>query len=272
MPSSTVLDRRVPVLDSAQVRDLLVLWQHPDSRELIPIGRFGHHEGTYSFEYTRAAAAIPDFRPLPGLPDLRCRYESDNIPAVFQQRVMDRDRADFGEYVRTLGLDPARATPWEQIVESGGHRAGDTLQFMAVPLVIHGRALARFLVNGIRHVCERPHAVGGRTVHATLDEQEEALQSLSQGSTVLIESEDNNLEDPDACLVTVRGVALGWVPRALSASVRELLTAGPLEATVHRVAEPGTPPHVRLVLDLDVSAPPTFAFDRAGLWEPISDQ
>lgn len=272
MPSDTVLDRHSSPLDSAGVRDLLVLWQHPDTRELIPIGRFGHHDDRYSFAYTRAAAIIRDFRPLPGLPDLHLRYESHGIPTVFEQRVMDRDRPDFDGYARTLGLDPTRATPWEQIVESGGRRAGDTLQFMPVPMLVHGRALARFLVNGVRHVPEEPHTVGGRTIHATVEQQEEALQSLTSGSTVLIETEDNNPEDPDACLVTVNRVPVGWIPRALSASVRELLTAGPLQATVHRVAAPGTPPHVRLVLDLDTPVPPEFDFDRARLWEPLHAQ
>lgn len=92
MQSGTVLDRHPSALDSAGVRDLLVLWQHPDTRELIPIGRFGHHGDTYSFAYTRAAATIPDFRPLPGLPDLHHRYEGNGIPAVFEQRVMYRAR------------------------------------------------------------------------------------------------------------------------------------------------------------------------------------
>jgi hypothetical protein len=273
MQSGTVLDQHSLALNSAGVRDLLVLWQHPDTRELIPIGRFGHHGGgAYSFAYTRAAATIPDFRPLPGLSDLHHRYESDSIPAVFEQRVMDRERPDFDGYARTLGLDPTSATPWEQIVESGGRRAGDTLQFMPVPMLVHGRALARFLVNGVRHIREVPHTVGGRTIHATVEQQEEALQSLTHGSAVLIETEDGNPKDPDACLVTVDGVPVGWVPRALSASVRELLAAGPLEATVHRAAEPGTPPHVRLVLDLDAPAPPAFDFDRARRWDPLPPQ
>lgn len=272
MQSGTVLDPHLSALDSADVRDLLVLWQHPDTRALLPIGRFVHHGHTYSFAYTRAVASVPDFRPLPGLPDLRHRYESDNIPAVFGQRVMDHDRPDFDGYARTLGLDPMRATPWEQIVESGGRRAGDTLQFMPVPTLVNGRALARFLVNGVRHISEEPHTLGGRTIHATVQEQDEALQSLTHGSTVLIETEENNPKDPDACLVTVHGVPVGWVPRALSASVRELLIEGPLQATVHRVAEPGTPPHVRLVLDLDAQAPPAFDFDRARRWEPLPAQ
>jgi hypothetical protein len=104
----------------------------------------------------------------------------------------------------------------------------------------------------------------------TVEQQEEALQSLTHGSAVLIEAEENNPKDRDACLVIVDGVPVGWVPRALSVSIRELLPAGPLKATVHRIAEPGAPPHLRLMLDLDVPVPPEFEFDRSRRWEPLS--
>lgn len=269
MRSGTVLERHSTSGD-AGVHDLLVLWQHPETREIIPIGRFGHHGDSYCFAYTRAAAGVPGFRPLPGLAELDRRYNRNSIPVVFGQRVMDRDRPDFAGYARSLGLDPTLATPWEQIVRSGGRRAGDTLQFMPVPVVVNRRAQARFLVNGVAHIPDEPRTLGGRTIHVTQSRQEEALQSLAQGSTVLIQAEDGNPRDPDACLVTVHGLPVGWVPRALSAGVRELLASGPIPATVLRVAEPGTPSHVRLALDLDVPSPPGFDFDRAGRWEPLA--
>jgi len=270
MRSIALLDRHEVAADHARVSDLLVLWQHPETRELVPIGRFQSTDGgSYTFRYTRAAAEIPDFRPLPGLPDLLHRYEDDHIPAVFRQRVMDRDRPGFNDYAQMLGLDPANATPWEQIVESGGHRAGDTLQFMPVPMVRDGRVFARFLVNGIRHIPSAARTFSGRTIEVTALQQEHALRSLAIGDTVLIESEQGTPEDLDACLVTAGGVPVGWVPRALSRSVRAL-GGLPLEATVHRVAPPGTPPHVRLVLDLNVPAPAGFQFDRHGDWEPLA--
>lgn len=271
MRSIALLDRHEPAPDRVGANDLLVLWQHPNSRELIPIGRFGRHDDSYTFAYTRAAADITDFRPLPGLPDLQRRYETNTIPTVFRQRVMDRDRAGFDGYARMLGLDPASATPWEQIVESGGHRAGDTLQFMPVPVVHNERALARFLVNGVRHLPTAPRTFGGRTIEVTGPQQEAALRSLAPGDTVLIEAEQGNPEDSNACLVTARGVPVGWVPRALSHSIRALGNL-PVETTVHRVAPPRTPPHLRLVLDLDVAAPIGFEFDQVGQWEPLAAQ
>lgn len=271
MRSTNVLDRP-PYADAPPVQDLLVLWQHPTSRQIIPIGRFMHHDDLYTFSYTQAAADITDFRPLPGLGDLNRMYASTRIPAAFHQRVMGTDRPDFAAYIATIGLDPSNVTPWEQIVESGGARAGDTLQFMQIPAVCRGRARARFLANGVRYISDQPRSVCGRTVQVTLNEQETALQAIEVGDVLLIEAEDDNPVDTDAALIMADGIPVGWVPRALSASVRQLLKAGPVSATVERIGAPGTPSHLRLVLALDVSAPAGFEFDPDQRWEPLATQ
>lgn len=269
MRSSTVLDRSVPAADPPVARELLVLWQHPETREIVPIGRFSHDGETYCFVYTRAAATVPNFRPLPGLDDLRRRYVTHRLPAVFRQRIMDPERPDYPEYLNSIGLDPAHATPWEQIVHSGGTRAGDTLQFMQVPTVVDGRARARFLANGVRHIPDSTRTISGHEVRITGDQHEAALRRLRAGDKVRIEREDGNPRDPRASLVTAAGVPLGYVPWALSSGVHSLMQAGPLFATVVRVGDPGTPPHVRLVVDLDVPAPEGFEFDPDGRWEPL---
>lgn len=220
MRSAAVLDRIEPTAsDRGANDDLLVLWQHPTTREIVPIGRFSRTVDGYSFVYTRAAAAVDGFRPLPGLNQLDQRYQSAQIPAVFNQRVMSPERPDYREYLATLGLS-AQATPWEQIVRSGGGRAGDTLRFMPVPTVTEGRAAVRFLANGMRHIPDAPHQLPGRRAHVARSEQEAALLELSSGDQVLLEAEYENPEDPQAILLTSGGVPLGWVPRALSSSLR----------------------------------------------------
>lgn len=271
MQLTSVLDRPSSA-EAWQAQDLLVLWQHPDSRQIIPIGRFGHDTGSYTFAYTRAAAEIEGFRPLPGMRDLRRRYVSGRMPAVFDQRVMESDRPDYAAYLASLGLDPAAASPWEQIVRSGGARAGDTLQFMRVPVVSEGRARARFFANGVRHIASSEHRMSGRRVSVSAEEQEAALCSLSAGDVVSIEVEDGNRVDPCACLITVDSVPVGWVPQALSPGLRQLLERGPVTATVLRVGAPGSPPHLRLVVDLNVAAPHDFQFDAEGWWEPLAPQ
>lgn len=271
MRSATVLDRQLASPDASEVHDLLVLWQHPQTREIVPIGRFTNDGANFAFSYTRAAATIEGFRPLPGFADLHHRYISDRLPPVFGLRVMGSERPDFNEYINSLGLDPERASPWEQIVHSGGQRAGDTLQFMQVPTVTGSHARARFLANGVRHIPETTRVVNGRSITVTSDQHEEALRSLSPGAQILVAAEIGNGLDTCACLVTSAGVPLGYVPRVLSTSIRRLMSAAPVTLTVVRVGAPQTPSHLRLVLDLDVRVSPGFQFDPEGLWEPLSD-
>ena len=52
MRSTSMLDRPSSA-EASQARDLLVLGT-PESREIIPIGRFGRDDGRYTFVYTRA--------------------------------------------------------------------------------------------------------------------------------------------------------------------------------------------------------------------------
>jgi len=284
MHSATADD---PALEmSAKVNNLLVLWQDPTDRRFVPIGRFAFDGHTYSFAYTRAAAALSAFRPLPGMPEMGRRYTSERIPALFGQRVMNASRSDFAEYARGIGLDPATATPWEQIVHSGGTRAGDTLQFMQVPTVERRRARARFFVNGVKYVPNSTLNFEGASVMVSEEVHERAIRALTPGARVRLVSEHDNPADRHACLVTstLAGtdsaaahtpadntglVPLGWVPRILSEDVCAILRDSQVFCSVVRVGPPGSPSHQRIVLDLDHPAPPGFQFDTRGEWQPV---
>lgn len=271
MPSQLALDRAAAV--DRHVTELLVLWQHHETRELVPIGRFSHTGSTYAFSYTRAAAGISDFRPLPGFNDLHQRYYSERMPAILTQRVMHRERPDYASYVTSLGLDPELATPWEQIVESGGHREGDTLQFMELPSVQNRVASARFFVNGIRHMTTGPaRSIRGRAAAATPEAHELALRRLAVGSTLVAAPEDGNETDVNAVIVISHDdLPLGWVPRALSSSIRELAADADIPLTVVRTGRADGPVHQRLVVEMSVPVNGTFQFDREGRWEPLSN-
>jgi hypothetical protein len=269
MPSD-VMDAATPSAVDPGVAELLVLWQHPETREIVPIGRLSHDQHGYTYRYTRTAATIQGFRPLPGLGTLEDGVRSATMPAIFRMRVMDAERPDFANYIASLGLNPTTATPWEQIVRSGGNRAGDTLQFMELPVASAGRARARFLTSGVRHVPDHPLHLSTGTVTVSRSEHEAALESLRPGAIVDFVRQMENPHDANATLVTLTGPAgtpLGWVPQSLTASIRELLEAAPIHARVLRVNGPESPSHLRLVLDLDVPAPDGFQFDREGRWE-----
>ncbi|MCI1747341.1 MAG: hypothetical protein LKI24_04060 [Acidipropionibacterium sp.] len=267
MPYTSVLER-ASADTATRVVDLLVLWQRPDNRQIVPIGRFGFNGVEYTFSYTRAATELSGFRPLPGLGGLSDRYQSTMMPAVFSQRVMSDQRPDYSGYLHSLGLE--RATPWEQIVCSGGLRAGDTLQFMQVPVVSEGTATAQFLVNGISHIPDGPLHLDDRTVQATRPQLDGALAGLQKLQSVRLAREINNPEDPHAVLVMDGTVPLGWVPRVLSQGVRHLMASGLVSAVVENLGSVGASDHERLTLRIRAAAPEGFSFDPDGQWAPAS--
>lgn len=269
MPSHMLVESSTPRA-GARVQELLVLWQHPVSREIVPVGRVSFNGTTYAFDYTVAASRIDGFRALSGLGPLGQHTESATLPAIFRQRVMDPARPDFASYAQSLGLRESEATPWEQIVGSGGGRAGDTLQFMTLPVVENGHARARFFANGVRHVPGRVALIGGREVLVSEDEHERALQSLLPGDSVGVVAEELNTVDQNATLVMAGNTPLGWVPRLLAPAVRRLIGAVPLTLTVVRTNGPESPSHLRLVLELEAVVPQDFAFDPAGNWNALS--
>lgn len=270
MASTLLADARPPSPAPPLSSDLLVLWQHPESREIAPIGRLTHHGSDFAFSYTQAAAQIEGFRVLPGLPDLRRSYRSAEIPLVFGQRVLARSRPDYANYIRSLGLDPADATPWEQIVSSGGHREGDTLQFLVVPEVRGGNARVTFLANGVRHIPDDELRFDGRTERVSRDQQESKLLALHGSETLRVVPEDENAHDANACLIVAGSTPVAWVPRFLAPSFRELLRSGDVSVRVERVGAREGSPHLRLTLELDHPAPAGFTFDQDGLWAPLS--
>lgn len=253
----------------ARARELLALRQHAEPLALPAIERLGYDGEVYTFSYTRQAAQIPGLRLLPGLRGINLRYRSRQMPAVFEQRVMSRCRPDYPQYLDRIGLAPAEATPWEQIVHSGGARVGDTLQFMEMPQAGDMHARARFFANGVRHIAGSARDAGGQSVVITRDAQAAALGALHSGDRVTLHPEYGNPMDANACLIVADDTLVGWVPMAISSDVRRLMRVGPLPASVARIAPPGAPAHTRLVVDLDVPAPSGFTFDPEGLWQPL---
>lgn len=262
-----LLERPVTDANQRPVSELLVLWQHPRTREILPVGRFSYDGSTFAFAYTQTASQIEGFRPLPGMDDLESRHMFSDMPPVLGQRIMSAERPDFSTYLGSLGL-PNTATPWEQIVASGGGRAGDTLQFMAMPEVREGHARARFFVNGIRHVPDYPARLAGTTVRVSQGEHETAIGELVPGSRLTLTPEHHNAVDPTAVLLTHQGIPIGWAPRLLSPSLTELVGSGARSVRVLRVADSPEPSHTRIVVDLDAPCPEGFMFDRSGAWLP----
>lgn len=258
----TVEDVEVRPASSAEIgnpvrttQQLVVAWQHPDTRVIAPVGLLEHRDTAgYWFGYLRRAATVPGFHPFVGFPDLHGSYRSPYLFPMFRQRIMSPKRPDFPRYLRHLYLDED-ATPWEQMARSEGRRTGDTVQVFPIPSVLpDGSTTCRFLVHGIRHVS------GG------------VLPPLTRAEPLVLRSDPDNPVNSSALVVcSTAGERLGFVPDLLLDYVHAVQSHGPCDVVVDNVNGPDAPVHLRLLARLQGSVPLGYRPMSGPGWETFAE-
>jgi hypothetical protein len=244
-----------PIADVVTETELLVVWQQPSTRAMIPVGILRFDGETYTFEYLPHVARVADFRPLLGFRDLTKRYESEELFPLFQERVMDPTRPDFVRVLDELSLDPASATPWEQLVRSGGSSEGDTLQVTPFPRETEEGWTCTALVAGVRYLAKKTvETRDGQTHLYSEDELEALLGGLVPGQPLRVLAEVGNDYNTDAQLFfTENGEPIGYVPDWLAKLTAPCLHDGTsVRAVVDRVNGLSAGWHLRVLVTLHV--------------------
>lgn len=204
----------------------------------------------YSFAYLKLAEQLAHFEPLPGLPDVHRRYDSDQLFPVFANRVMPRRRPDYDLFTARLDLT-GDADPFEVLARSGGRRATDRIEVFAAPQrTAEGASSVLFFARGVRHV---PGAAG-------------AVASLRPGDRLCLVDEVDNPHNPRALVLRVPdGQQVGWAPDYLVEHVHELRQLNGEDPTVvvEHVNDDTVAAHMRLLCRLSAPWPEGY--------EPFSD-
>jgi hypothetical protein len=221
-------------------RTLFVAWQDPVSRAILPVARL-LVDGTsalerYEFAYINAivSAEKHGFEPLLAFPDRSAVYRSDALFPLFANRVLQKGRPDYAEYVDQLGLDPANAEPVTIMARSGGRRMTDHVEVFAPPEPNdEGKLETHFLVRGVRH------AAGAEAVAATLSPGDRLfpmidLQNPANKGAIALRTEPKQI--------------VGYLPEYL---INELEMQAPnLLIRVERTNPPPAPVHHRILCKL----------------------
>jgi hypothetical protein len=250
-------------------RRLVVAWQHPDSRQISPIGFLSYDGRGYRFAYIRHALDVEDFQPLLGFPDLRRSYHSEDLFPIFAQRAMDPRRRDYQGYLTRLGLDE-EASPLEQIARSQGRRHGDSIQLLPEPEVSGDELTFLFLVNGTRHVL-KPMTLEGQELHVSTEALENVLARLRHGDPLALVPQPENPKNDLAVVVIGMAVPLGWVPDLLLEDLHELLDRAFVTVTVDRANGPDAPWHLRVLARLRATQTGGFRFFTGERWALLAD-
>ena len=198
-PVATTKDRR-----------LRLIWKDPKT------GRYSHvgwlealADGRYCFRYTPEAVDIDGFTYVSQYPDPSQTYVSEVLPAFFANRVMNRRRPSYDQYVGWLGLDPD-ALPVEIMARTGGGRATDFYQLVEDFNLREGRCEGRFFISGMRHV------IPGL----------ELLGDLRPGQELALKDEPHNPVNERAILLNADGHPVGYLPDWLVDDAHQLRQEG----------------------------------------------
>lgn len=242
------VDLNLPALRAEQVeaeRDFRVVWQNLQTRQLVQVGWLRVGARGYAFEYTPDAELDRDFQPFGAFPDLRRRYEANELFSFFADRVATTAEPGFDDLVDALGLSRETATPVELLARSWGRSTHDTIQIIPeLELLPDGSASLLFLVSGVSHADEDdPTQVSMR------------LAKLKKGQELGLRDEPDNPVDSDAIIVEVDELRLGWIPAYLLDEVHKV-DRQRVSVFVERANGRTTPWHLRLLCRLVIAPAP----------------
>ena len=200
-------------------RALFLAWQaNKPSKAWFPVGRLDADvEGSlYRFRYIGGAKRAQKevrFPLLIEFPDLNGDYQSAELFPLFQNRVMNRARPDFTDYLARLDLTE-EADPIEILSINGGHRVTDSYEvFPKIEKDDTKGFSCRFFLHGWRHINEAAKDRIGRLEHEEKLYVTLELTNPEIGLAVQIQT-------TDYCMI-------GWAPRYLVEDLVAAIAEGP---------------------------------------------
>lgn len=231
---------------------LFVAWQSPSpSRLWFPIGRLDASDQRDHFEFAYTKGAIEaskesGFKPLLAFPDFNRKYESSELFSLFKNRILNRNREDFSDYLRWLDISRDNVDPIEILGLTGGERQTDSLEiFPKVERQNDGTVTYRFFLHGLRYVSAAAR---------------QRAELLREGEELRVAIELNNPATQTAVqLQSADGHMLGWAPRYLVADLcRSLIPNAEIAASVHQVNQSDAPSSMRVLVNLRGRIPDDF--------------
>lgn len=218
-------------LRSQASRRLRVIWKDPDSRRNHQVGWLEKlPDETYIFSYLAEDALPQNFEPFLQFPEVGRDYCSEQLPAFFRNRVMNRQRESAVRYLHWIGVE--NDDQLEEISRTGGVRVTDSISVVDSFDLVNGHCEGHFLVSGLQHQNALSY-----------------LDQLCAGAELRIEDEADNSYNPRAMLLTHDGVKLGWIPNWLVDEVHRLRDQGLVQVFVEQVNR-DAPSHLALLCKL----------------------
>lgn len=246
------------------INKLIIVWQNPNNRRWVPVGKLSYKDDKYSFQYTEGAKLECEeshFLPFGRMDDLDTKYESDDLFPIFKNRLLQKSRPEYKDYLSWLNLTADDISPFAELARSGGIRATDNLQIFPIPEPENNFYKVTFFSHGIRHL-----PPGYR----------ERVQHLNRGNRLYLMKDVQNDHDPSALALRtddppeIVGYCPGFFVRDFNTLI-DINGADKVDVSVIRV-NLNAPVQFRLLCELDTNWPDEFIPFQEDTFKTTEDQ
>lgn len=237
---------------------LYIAWQDPQTRLWHTVGKLTKEQDVYCFVYTQGAKTSPRFGYLGRMFDLTKRYYSRELFPLFANRVLNKSRAEYPDYVRWLGLSSnIKQEPMQLLARSGGKRATDELCVYPYPEQNEQeQQTLYFLSHGLRY----------------LDEVSlQKIERLKAGDNLSLRAENNSHDEFALVLETGDPIKVGYCPRYLNRDFRQILDKSGINLVVERL-NLDAPLQFRLLCKAVFSLPIGFEVFAGGEYQVLAKE
>nr|WP_320190334.1 HIRAN domain-containing protein [uncultured Desulfobacter sp.] len=238
---------------------LILAWRNHNNHDWVPVGKLSYCNSQYIFEYTEGAKKLykeGQFAPFSFMENLNEVYRSESIFPIFMNRLMQKSRPEYDNYLKWLNLTEETASPIEELARSGGIRATDDLQLFPFPTSHGGQYKVSFFSHGIRYL---PSSYVDR------------LNDLDVGERLFIMFDVQNKFDANALLLRTSDPVeiVGYVPRFFSHDFNRLIKINGAQNTIVEVQKinQNSPSQFRLLCRFRTKWPKNFEPFESPLFE-----
>lgn len=193
-------------------KTLVLCWREPDTREWIPVGKLRKENNQYKFCYTKGinrAKKNNNFMMFGQMTEANKTYVSDELFPIFKNRLLQKSRPEYQEYLDWLGLDKT-LEPLDELSRTNGVRATDSLQLFEVPTKKDEKYTTYFFSHGISHLPKN---------------YVERIKKLKKGDKLYLMQDIQNKIDQYALMIRTDDPAelMGYCPRIYTKDLNTLI-------------------------------------------------
>ncbi|MGD9212290.1 MAG: HIRAN domain-containing protein, partial [Desulfobacteraceae bacterium] len=216
------------------MKRLYIAWQDQTNRRWLPVGQLTQDGQKFRFSYTKGATCSDRFRPFGFMKDLEIEYESKELFPLFTNRLMEKSRPEYTEFLKWLNLSKETASPFSILSITGGAKKTDPLELFPCPGPNEKNQYeVNFLSRGIRYLPP---------------ENQQQINKLKPGDRLYLLKDVQNIYDAKALLMRTddpMSIA-GYCPMYFNDDFNRLLNQSEtVSVTVIRV-NPDAPYQMRL--------------------------